>query len=251
MDGQGVFKGDAATERVLRDVVLPGLEGLLATLPAAPGDGTDAQVWAHAHGFFCRAARTCQAILALVDAGRGAESAPLRRAALEHALALAWVIDEGEAAIAALARAHQNRMRSIRDLLDDRWDVKAAEFERLLGFEVESQGQDHLVGFGNLVKRYDLSEDLLIAWLTDTGESHPSYLTARAYWHDGGTRLGTEGEDRPGTDVHGLAFVWWLAACQMDRLVGWGERLSEIGRPAGLPVVLLKRGPGDDSVPSS
>ena len=105
--------------------------------------------------------------------------------------------------------------------------------------DVPSQGQDHLNKFGQLVKRYEVSDDLMIAWLSDTGDSHPSHMTASAYWHDGGRRLATTVEDRVRTDVHGIAFVWWLAACQMDRLVGWGERLIAVGAPAGLPMARL------------
>ncbi len=63
----------------------------------------DDTAYAVAHGFYCRVARTAQAALSLVDIGFGSEAAPLRRSVLEHVLALAWVIDEGAAAVAALS----------------------------------------------------------------------------------------------------------------------------------------------------
>lgn len=237
------FKVDRATEERLRATVLPGLTELFESLPSVPPPGTaDNNVYATAHGFYCRVARTAQAALQLTDDGFGTEAAPLRRALMEHALALAWVIDQGEAALAALGRAHQARMRSIRDLADGTWAaLKNEDFEDLLSHEVPSKGQDHLVTFGQLAKTYEVSSDLLIAWLADTGESHPSYLTARAYWHDTGSRLGTEPEKRVTSDVHAITFLWWLATCEMDALVGWGQRLVPVGAAAGLPVLRLNR----------
>lgn len=69
---------------------------MLETLPDAPPAGVEgANAYAVAHGFFCRVARTSEGALLLVDSGLGSEAAPLRRAALEHLLGLAWVIDEG------------------------------------------------------------------------------------------------------------------------------------------------------------
>lgn len=240
---QVTFKADQATEDRLRSTVLPGLTALFESLPAVPPRGTqDDNVYATAHGFYCRVARTAQAALWLADDGFGSEGAPLRRAMVEHVLALAWVIDQGEAALAALTRAHQARMRSIRDLADGTWAaLKDEDFESLLDREVPSKGQDHLVTFGQLAKTYDVSKDLLIAWLSDTGESHPSYLTARAYWHDEGSRLGIEPEERVTSDVHAIVSLWWLATCEMDALVGWGERLAPVGAAAGLPVLRLPR----------
>lgn len=236
------FKADRATEERLRAAVLPDLTALFESLPSVPPPGTrDDNVYATAHGFYCRVARTAQAALLLTDNGFGSEAVPLRRALVEHLLALTWVIDQGDAAVAALTRAHQARMRRIKDLMDGTWALRDEDFEVLLSHEVPSKGHDHLVSFGQLVKTYEVSNDLLIAWLADTGESHPSYLTARAYWHDSGSRLGTEPEDRVTSDVHAIAFVWWLATCEIDVLVGWGHRLVSVGAAAGLPVLRLDR----------
>jgi hypothetical protein len=236
------FRADEATEQLLRSAVFPGLTALTVALPQLPPDEVDDDTaYAVAHGFYCRAARTAQAALSLVDTGFGSEAAPLRRALLEHVLALAWVIDEGPAAVAALTRAHQGRMAGIKKLMDGRWSFTDEDFEMLLSADVPSQGQDHLVAFRHLVDRYDVSDDLLIAWLSDTGESHPSFLTARAYWHDGGSRLDVVPDDAPRNDVHAIGFLWWLAACEMDHLLGWGDALAALGGPAGLPVVRVGR----------
>lgn len=233
------FGVDGQTETRLREQVLPGLAGLLESLPEQPPTSADPDVYRVAHGFYCRTGRTCQAALLLMEAGRASEAAPLRRAAFEHAVSLAWVLKEGPAAVAALTRAHQGRMRSIRNLLDDSWTVGDADFEALLALEVPSGGQDHLVRITEVIKQYGLPKSLLVAWLADTGESHPSYLTARAYWHSSGTRLLTYPGDRSRSDVFALAFIWWLASCEMGSVANWGQPLAELSELIGLPVMRL------------
>lgn len=238
-EAEPAFGVDGPTEARVREKVLPGLARLLESLPEEPPTGADPDVYGVAHGFYCRVGRTCEAALLLMEAGRASEAAPLRRAAFEHALSLTWLLKEGPPAVAALTRAHQGRMRSIRDLLDESWTVGAPDFEALLALEVPSGGQDHLVRITEVIKKYGLPKSLLVAWLADSGESHPSYLTARAYWHNAGTRLLTYAEERPRNDVFALAFVWWLASCEMDSVAGWGHSLVELGAGVGLPVMRL------------
>lgn len=239
------FRSDAQTEARLRAQVFPELAELTASLPAQPPPAAtsdqERNVYAVAHGLYCRVARTAQAALLLVDAGYGSEVAPLRRSLLEHAVAIAWVRDEGSAAVDSLTRVHKNRMKSIRDLMSDRWNLTAENFAKLLEFEVPNQGQDHLTKFGQLVQRYEIRDDLLIAWLADTGMSHPSFLTARAYWHDGGTRLAITPDPEEPNDVSAIGFLWWLAASQFESFTEWGDRLAEVGRPVGLPPLRLTR----------
>jgi hypothetical protein len=81
------------------------------------------------------------------------------------------------------------------------------------------------------------SSDLLIAWLSDTGESHPSYLTASAYWHAEGTRLATTPEGRARTDLQAIGLLWWIASCEMSRVIAWENTLREIGGRAGLQIM--------------
>ncbi len=66
-------------------------------------------------------------------------------------------------------------MGTIKKLMDGRWSLTDEDFEKLLSADVPSQGQDHLVAFRHVADRYDASDDLLIAWLPDTGESPPSF----------------------------------------------------------------------------
>ncbi len=235
------FKADERTRAVLLGSVLPALVALTDELPDVPPEGMDDNAYAYAHGFYCRVARTCEAALLLIEAGLGSEATPLRRAALEHALALAWVIDEPDAAPPALVRAHQSRMRSIEALIDGRWDVTSADFAKLFETEVANKGQDHLVKYGQLIQTYEDSKDLLAAWLTDTGDSHPSHTTASAYWREGS--LGTTATPKAISDVQVVAFVWWVAVCQMSRLLQWDKRLTAIGEPAGLGLVQLNKRP--------
>ncbi|HTC70659.1 MAG TPA: DUF5677 domain-containing protein [Acidothermaceae bacterium] len=234
------FKADASTRAVLLGEVLPALAALTDALPNVPPPGIDDNAYAYAHGFYCRVARTCEAALLLIDADLTSEATPLRRAALEHALALAWVIDEPAGAPAALLRAHQNRMKSIEKLIDGSWDVTSADFARLFDVEVQSTGQDHLVQYGQLIKRYKDGDDLLVAWLTETGDSHPSHTTASAYWRTG--NLATTAAPKADSDVQVVTFIWWVAACQMSRLLDWNAKLTAIGEPAGLGIVQLPKG---------
>jgi hypothetical protein len=53
--------------------------------------------------------------------------------------------------------------------------------------------------------------------------------------------LATTASDNSDADVHQIGIIWWLAACQMDRLTGWGERLASIGRPVGLGIIELTK----------
>lgn len=240
-ESQG-FKADARTRAVLLKSVLPALTALTDALPDVPPAGVDVDdsAYAYAHGFYCRVARTCEAVLLLIDAGLTSEATPLRRAALEHALALAWVIDEPASAPAALMRVHQNRMRSIEKLIDSSWDLTSADFAKLFELDVENTGQDHLAQYGQLIKRYQDADGLLAAWLTETGDSHPSHTTAAAYWRTGS--LSTTAAPKAASDVQVVAFIWWVAACQMSRLLGWDAQLTAIGEPVGLGIVQLPKG---------
>jgi hypothetical protein len=237
------FANDEATRPKLLDDVFPRLLALLDDLPPEPPPGVNDNGYAVAHGFYCRVARTCQAALLLTEAGLGSEAAPLHRAALEHALAMAWVIDEPDAAPASLLRAHQARLASIKKLINGTWDtISDDDFAKILDLDVATHGQDHLVGYGQLAKTYADENGLMIAWLAETGESHPTHSTASAYWRDNPPSLATTASNT-GADVHQIGFIWWLASCQMDRLTGWGERLAAIGRPAGLGIIELTKRP--------
>jgi hypothetical protein len=236
------FTSDETTRRKLLDDVFPRLLTLLDDLPPEPQSGVNYNGYAVAHGFYCRVVRTCQAALLLTEADLGSEAGPLRRAALEHALALAWVIDEPDAAPASLLRAHQARLASIKKLISGTWDtISDDDVAKLLDLDIATHGQDHLVYYGHLAKLYADENGLMIAWLTETGESHPSHTTASTYWRDNPRSLATTASNNTASDVHQVGFIWWLASCQMDRLAGWGERLAAIGRPAGLGVIELRK----------
>ena len=238
------FAQNAETEARLRAGVIPSLVALLESLPdTPPDDAEDYTAYGVAHGFYCRIARTAQAALQLVDAGYGREAAPLRRALWEHALALTWVVDEGKAASDSLTRVHQNRMEWIKSLVVGKSNLTADLFDPLLTFEVDSHGQDHLAQFGQLVQRYQFGDDLLTPWLVDTGSSHPSFSTARDYWHDDATRLATvpETDVTISNDVCAIFVPWWIGSCAMDRLTGWGDELASIGKVVGLPIMLIEK----------
>jgi hypothetical protein len=50
-------------------------------------------------------------------------------------------------------------------------------------------------------------------------------------------------DDAARNDAHAIGVLSWLAACEMDRLMGWGDALAAVGAPAGLPVVRVEKQP--------
>jgi hypothetical protein len=58
-----------------------------------------------AHGWYMRVERTCAALILLRQAGYGAEAWPMRRAIIEHVLALRWLAERGNEATDVVRRS--------------------------------------------------------------------------------------------------------------------------------------------------
>jgi hypothetical protein len=66
-----------------------------------------------------------RAALILDDAGLRLEGAPLRRAMIEHGLALTWLAANPDAALRALARKAQFTAGKMRTVMSDGWNVRS------------------------------------------------------------------------------------------------------------------------------
>ncbi len=242
-----------AGERWLREIVFPGLTDLQQALPDQVPDGIyDAASYAVAHGLFCWTADSCRAAVALVDAGFPTQAAPLLRSAMEHVMVLGGAVDDGPAAVGALLRAHRYRMAQAKALVGDGWgSVLPEHFDAVLADEwpegmpegSEIRDDDRFLPFQHAATRYELSASLRLAWQTDSGLSHPSQVTASSYWRPTprGDRLATAARATGRPTVASAGLLWWMAACEMERLTGWGNRLAVLGEPLGLTVEPLPR----------
>lgn len=191
-----------------------------------------------AHGWYTRLRRSARALAVLDDAGFQHESAPIRRSMLEHALALRWLVDVNEAAVDALVVAHQARLRRMRAHMSEGWAVRAEDLDSLLEIDVPNSPEQVRLAFTHLNEKYG-SGDFMVAWLLETGTSHPSYSSATAYSSGDGTPENTHlhhaSPDSAGSDrvVVLLLLVAGQAFNDIVRDHPWTERLQQIEAEIG------------------
>jgi hypothetical protein len=145
------------------------------------------QVLPLAHGWFTRVRRTCDAVLLMQRSGLATESFPLRRAALEHTLALRWVAEVGNEVLDVVVRAHAHGSTKRQQAqaaagwpsaTQAVWNDIVEDAARATG----NVGESHiLTNLTARVEKYGSPNDLA-AWLIETGRSHPGWFTAEPYW---------------------------------------------------------------------
>ena len=139
-----------------------------------------------AHGWFMRIRGSCLAVFLLRDSGLAAEAWPMRRAALEHVLALQWLAEQGDDARDVVVRTHGESSRKRQEAaakagwLSAGWPVWSevrADAEAAVGNASESH---MLANVRERCRRYGLPGDYA-AWLIETNNSHPGWETASPY----------------------------------------------------------------------
>lgn len=126
--------------------------------------------------------------------GFSTEAAPLLRSLLEHALAIAWLVDSPPEAALSLLRAQRQAFERLRQAMSSgNWTVTAEDFERALGDPLPTSSQDHMLHTINRLRRYG-SKSLEVGWLFDSQYSHPTLFTAGSYvdTNDGAPTLFSE-----------------------------------------------------------
>jgi hypothetical protein len=166
------------------DVARQVLDGLLE-LPLPPHLAIDvdgATVFTVGYGWYMRVRRTADAGRLLSDAGLDHEAAPLIRSMIEHAVALLWLADARDDAVTVLRRLHQHWAGNVKTALNTTsgWTVDPAMLDVFLAADIPTTSQDRLAAFKHRCEHYG-HQNLYVAWLSETQESHPTLLTANAY----------------------------------------------------------------------
>jgi hypothetical protein len=191
-------------------------------------------VGALAHGWYTTARRTAGAILLLIDAGYGAEAAPLRRCLTEHAVGLRWLAEEGEAAARAVLSAYRKWVaRQHKAVTTAGWDAPEEAVVTILA-TADPAVKDIDLKLGELVARWG-SETARAAWLYDTQSSHLTYTTAHRYVV--GEDLETAElahrvvNDRTGEDLRDVVATLLLATEAFNRLLigqPWTDQIKAV-----------------------
>jgi len=150
-----------------------------------------------AHGWYMRVQRSCEGVMVLREAGLGAEAWPMRRAALEHVLALKWLAEKGNEATDVVIRSHSESARKPQDA-----GAKAGSISA--GWPIWSEvKEDGEAATGNMTEnnmlfnvrercaKYGLAGDYA-SWLLETNHSHPGWETSSPYAERAPIRLLSE-----------------------------------------------------------
>lgn len=183
--------------------------------------------------WFTRCVDTLQGVLVLYDTGRGQVSQPLLRCAIEHAVAMVWLGELGGDALLAVARSHQRWAANVKRATDaanrlearpgrENWSADLdAVFEELAGQELP---EGSLPGEWKIDKKFQVAHafDLYVAWLSETGYSHPTQISAGPYLRekDGRYLLLTEPRSAGDTVVIRCTAVAVIAFRAMGEALG-------------------------------
>lgn len=158
--------------------------------PTGNWTGSD-QVGGHAPavawGWLMRLARTGEAAVELEKLGFGAETAPLTRSCLEHAIRLLWAADHGPEFVDVALLSQESGYQTMLNSQTPGWTFDPNLAHALEEHIEEANEIDRsLSTLSRLRHIVDLDVDrrgqLYMAWLFDTQESHPSLASARAYF---------------------------------------------------------------------
>lgn len=124
---------------------------------------------------------TLDAILVLGSSGRGGESAPLMRSAIEHANSIEWLMASGDAGFSKLKEDHKAWTKRVENGVSGReqWKFLTSEtFERATSLSITKSGLA-----GKVKEKFDVvgREDPYIWYLFETSYSHPTLNTSNNY----------------------------------------------------------------------
>lgn len=155
-----------------------------------------------AWGWLMRVVRSGQAVSELEGRGFGSESAPLVRAALEHAIRLLWAAEYGDEFVEVALIAQKKGYASLQEAQTVSWQFDP-NFADALEERASEASDDYksLATYTALRHIVDSSParlgSLYMGWLFDTQESHPSVLTAQAYYQADESGMGYKLFEKP------------------------------------------------------
>jgi hypothetical protein len=140
-----------------------------------------------AHGWYMRVLRSTEGVLLMREAGLSGESFPLRRAALEHVLALRWLAEKGNDAADVVIRMHGETSKRRQQASSEAgwvsanfkvWDEVAQDAQAATANVSEN---NILTNMTERTAKYGHPTDMA-AWLLETNNSHPGWSTVSPYW---------------------------------------------------------------------
>jgi hypothetical protein len=135
-----------------------------------------------AHGWYQRVRRSCEAVVALEELGFGPEGAPIRRAIIEHTVALKWLADAGDGVLDVLALEHAARAKRIMKATQGaNWSsVDQGEIQSVID-AIDEESLDHENAQYKQFSKQNQDQGVLAAYLAEIGRSHATYQSAVDY----------------------------------------------------------------------
>lgn len=155
----------------------------MSSVPVTLAAGTSTRVFPLAYGWFAAVVRSGQLIALAHEHGLRHESAPNARLVLQHALALQWLIEGGDAAVDAVENNGRRRMFDlVKELNDSNWPLPSG-FTAPVGAPPKKGGQlEHQFdNFKAMCELYENGLQTYVPYKLQSSNAHPSYAGARAY----------------------------------------------------------------------
>lgn len=169
-----------SSQRVTAEQAREAIRALIDAFDTFTNAGTvnvqaaDEQLFTDVFGWWVWINNSSKLVLLAHDAGLGHEASPSVRSILEHAMVMQWVIDDREAATAAItAKAAENRRKLFDDATAQGWAIPA----NIIRPEATPQT---MLNFASLCARYD-AKILYIPYRMLSNHVHPTAKGAEAY----------------------------------------------------------------------
>lgn len=164
---------------------LPPPPGVHIPAPITRAAVSDVYAVGVLQAWMVRVLRTGEAALVLHEQGFDAETPPLTRSLIEHAVALFWLEAERGAAYQSLTRKQAASARRMEEAQKHGWELDEATLtgiKEIVATETDEgiERLDTLWATAHQAQKYGLGS-LYQAWLVETGYCHPRIDSARPY----------------------------------------------------------------------
>ncbi|MFJ3817708.1 DUF5677 domain-containing protein [Streptomyces sp. NPDC090056] len=228
-------------DRESADLARATAEDLLNAAEQAVANGATvpterARVFGPIYSWWRLTCRTAEAVLLLTEKGFTVEIAPLVRNILNHAYAINWLADNGDAAVDALvARGDDEREKLCKKLEETGWAAASefrAELDRVAAQQptvtrtpaeeaLHTKLKHELKNFYDMLDRYDVA-DIYPVYSHLSGLSHTTINTASAYVEqldDGTLQIRLDAVELGHADVIQLAIALVQSATVVSPLI--------------------------------
>lgn len=210
---------------------------------AAPKEG-DRRPFYVAWGLLAAAHRQAAAIVLLHRHGLGHDTAPNRRALIEHMAQIWWLAEDGPDAVDAMNRALQYSQQRLRDAADEagmKYDATIADTVKAT--ELPPSKAETYNSFKPLMQR--IGPPFLAIWIGETQLAHPTLTAAQRFFTESDEAISLldvpsypEGLPTPQDRAPYIALVLlWSAMNSFNRLLPgepWTKELQRIATQAGI-----------------